>query len=528
MVIAVFMLWIEQCNAGIPSVIVLPVESSSREPATDITRVLETSLSSSGKLLLTGSGQASLLMEGLEERIDDDDSYGRYRKFLAALDTDILITGRAEQEGSGDKYHVHLEVVSGRMEGGVGLETDFSGGRERIMYMVRNFADDIHVALTGEPLDFNCEKHRGSPLCDTGFLKISDPAGVILNNGNDFRLRVWPNRSPGAGKTPVYYSGENMELRLISEKDCYVYLFSVDSDGWVSALRSENSAWPVRIHAEKVYRIPDNEFPFTMRVFGEPGMESIIALAVTEELKSDSNALVTKGDTGIVKELSAFSGNLADLIKWNRLRKGSCSARRVMYRVGRRPAGKIPGFAEMKAAGVEINNIDSGLGFVLMNGNGFSHEEYGRSMQIYSNADGSERMALIRYPGEKTFRFMEMHISAETGDEMLFYGTNPYTAEAYRLETTRIKTDTNITSRLDSEKFVTEKGIGIGMTMRDVETIHGKPGYVLRQDNKTIWIYYLVDGEDDFLKANGMPVYEGVYVFESGSLVSFRFGFPMQ
>ena len=85
----------------------------------------------------------------------------------------------------------------------------------------------------------------------------------------------------------------------------------------------------------------------------------------------------------------------------------------------------------------------------------------------------------------------------------------------------------NISKLKQIKKFVSGKGIQLGMSKARLISILGKPSKVMTASNSVTFIYRIEDfeGKNDFLSCYNMPIYFGNYLFKNNKLFKFNFGF---
>jgi hypothetical protein len=88
-------------------------------------------------------------------------------------------------------------------------------------------------------------------------------------------------------------------------------------------------------------------------------------------------------------------------------------------------------------------------------------------------------------------------------------------------------TKTNVPKLKQFKKFVSEKGIRLGMSKSKLLSILGEPTEEKSLANSVTLMYRIEDYENknEFLSCYGMPIYYGNYTFKNNKLSKFRFGF---
>jgi hypothetical protein len=94
---------------------------------------------------------------------------------------------------------------------------------------------------------------------------------ALRNPSPPFDVKVWVDKNDN----PVYKIGDAISMSFRAEKDCYLILLNVDSEGY----HPDN-----RITGGKTYTIPSADMKFKIRTHGPPGRELVMALATTKRL----------------------------------------------------------------------------------------------------------------------------------------------------------------------------------------------------------------------------------------------------
>jgi hypothetical protein len=89
-----------------------------------------------------------------------------------------------------------------------------------------------------------------------------------------------------------------------------------------------------------------------------------------------------------------------------------------------------------------------------------------------------------------------------------------------------IPEDTDDAIEIEEQDFKTESAVKLGMTLRELQLIKGKPDTIIKSRNFNIYRYNIAGfNESDFLRRYNMPYYSAVYKFENDRLKEFKFGF---
>ncbi|NEQ49135.1 MAG: hypothetical protein F6K11_03245 [Leptolyngbya sp. SIO3F4] len=120
-------------------------------------------------------------------------------------------------------------------------------------------------------------------------------------------------------------------------------------------------------------------------------------------------------------------------------------------------------------------------------------------VRILSN-DSKQRLSAIFHPGGSRYDVAEVKV--EYAEEY-----KPYD---------RVSEHTS---------FVTESGIHLGMTQKELTSLKG-PAHNITSQGATVLHYRIDDYEhSEFLQKYNMPIYYANYTFEKGRLIAFEFGF---
>ncbi len=112
-------------------------------------------------------------------------------------------------------------------------------------------------------------------------------------------------------KQKVYHAGEKIEFTFKTEKQCYLYLFSIDEDKDVGYMLLPNDLQQYhKYKANTPYTVPERTIEFTA---GEPGVENVVMVASRKKLDLNFGSYVrfkdfhqAKADV-MIKDLKALS-----------------------------------------------------------------------------------------------------------------------------------------------------------------------------------------------------------------------------
>lgn len=88
-------------------------------------------------------------------------------------------------------------------------------------------------------------------------------------------LEVWVNKGEGA----VYRDGEEVGIRFRASSDCYVVIYDIDTEGFLSLLFPDDPYDDGFVEGGRVYRLPDPRARYELLAEGPPGIEYIAAVA---------------------------------------------------------------------------------------------------------------------------------------------------------------------------------------------------------------------------------------------------------
>lgn len=145
---------------------------------------------------------------------------------------------------------------------------------------------------------------------------------------------------------------------------------------------------------------------------------------------------------------------------------------------------------------------------------------------------GDESMHHLTPMGEEGNEYAQVTLLSRDRKEKIILishpGSTDYEFAVFKVEKNEDDTDTD-GAYFESKvgKFVTESGIRLGMTEKELTSEKGKPSVNANKgENIKVYNYCIVEiYESEFLKENKMPGYFANYTFEGGLLVAYEFGF---
>ena len=186
---------------------------------------------------------------------------------------DCLVSGRFFSEGTNAK--VFIELLE--LETGVLLEKL-----------------EISIPLSQLPQEVSLTPDNYS---DAMFI-IEELAKVGNSSSDGLAIRAWTVRGDGG----IYKDGENLVIHFFSNRDCYVKVYHIDVHGNMQLIFPNPYYSDNFISAQKIYKIPDNTYPFSF-VLGEPyGTEFVKVLASTNQFSDieEAFAVIGKASSQIV------------------------------------------------------------------------------------------------------------------------------------------------------------------------------------------------------------------------------------
>ncbi len=95
---------------------------------------------------------------------------------------------------------------------------------------------------------------------------------AYIDHDRYINIEVWTD-------TDEYYEGDDITVYFRADKDCYVVLYNIDTEGNVNVLYPADQHDEIRVEKDRVYRIPDSYDKYDLTVNGPEGVEYIQAVA---------------------------------------------------------------------------------------------------------------------------------------------------------------------------------------------------------------------------------------------------------
>jgi hypothetical protein len=170
---------------------------------------------------------------------------------------------------------------------------------------------------------------------------------------------------------------------------------------------------------------------------------------------------------------------------------------------GTQVRSKPADFLDDKICSIQLMDDDSGRRFVTAYGFSRAKASAGLERTIFVSEDGDELLELFQHPGAKLHEYAEYKVRKIESNE----------------ETQAIPTSV--------KKFVSGRGIALGMQVDSVLQILGKPTDRKQNGAQVTFDYRCTDGAVcPTLKAVNMPIYQASYSFKRGHLIEMLCGFP--
>lgn len=179
---------------------------------------------------------------------------------------DRVITGNVSEE---DNYYVHVYTRDGR-EG-----TSASGAPWEVLTKIRPYLDNAFAIKQ--------------------LSKLSNPSP-------DFNIKLWTDR----GYVPEYEVNELINFYFKADRDCYLTLIDISTDGSVTILFPNQFNSNNKIKANETYTIPSTDMGFQIRVTGPEGQEMVKAIATDEPI--DLSSIAKEDGSQAFKSMSGKDG----------------------------------------------------------------------------------------------------------------------------------------------------------------------------------------------------------------------------
>jgi hypothetical protein len=119
---------------------------------------------------------------------------------------------------------------------------------------------------------------------------IVEEARRILNEGTTFRVNI-----SLAEPKPKYKVGDDIQFKVVSERDGYLSILSIGTSGKVTVLYPNEWTKSGRVEKGKTYLIPPADGDFAIAVSGPAGSQYVKAIVTEKPLVPDYDSPAPKG-----------------------------------------------------------------------------------------------------------------------------------------------------------------------------------------------------------------------------------------
>lgn len=109
---------------------------------------------------------------------------------------------------------------------------------------------------------------------------VRDELVKVRTHGLPVELEVWVNK----GEDATYRAGEEVKIRFRANRDCYVVLYDIDTEGFLTLLYPEYPGHDGFVEGGRIYRLPRGGARYELVAEGPPGVEYIAAVAALTPL----------------------------------------------------------------------------------------------------------------------------------------------------------------------------------------------------------------------------------------------------
>ncbi len=113
-----------------------------------------------------------------------------------------------------------------------------------------------------------------------GQVMVRDELVKVRTQGLPVKLEVWVNK----GEDATYRAGEEVKIRFRANRDCYVVLYDIDTEGFLTLLYPEYPGHDGFVEGGRIYRLPRRGARYELVAEGPPGVEYIAAVAALTPL----------------------------------------------------------------------------------------------------------------------------------------------------------------------------------------------------------------------------------------------------
>lgn len=179
---------------------------------------------------------------------------------------------------------------------------------------------------------------------------IVNPQGIVVNPKPSFEVEVWLDKS---GREPVYQIGEQIEISVRTNKDAYIYLFNIRSNGQIVQILPndiDDSGRSNYLRAGETKSFPPRNANYMFEIDRPTGLDKVIAVASEERLSTGTLASFTQGESLFTSNIgeSGFASALSIIVK--PLPQESWVTDSVQFWVGSRPSEPQTGVLRLESS----------------------------------------------------------------------------------------------------------------------------------------------------------------------------------
>lgn len=167
---------------------------------------------------------------------------------------------------------------------------------------------------------------------------IVNPQGIVVNPKPSFEVEVWLDKG---GREPVYEIGEQIEISVRTNKDAYVYLFNIRSNGQIVQILPNNlddSGRSNRLRAGETKTFPPRNANYIFEIDRPAGLDKVFAVASERELSTDTLVDFTRNESLFTSDIGegGFASAMSIIVR--PLPQESWVTDSTSFWVGRRPS----------------------------------------------------------------------------------------------------------------------------------------------------------------------------------------------
>lgn len=122
---------------------------------------------------------------------------------------------------------------------------------------------------------------------------VISPEAIVVNPRPAFNVEVFVDKDPSGQGTPAYAIGEEIRIGVRVDRDAYIYLFNVRSNGVVDQIlpnRFDEQGRNNFLRAGETRFFPPPNARYVFQVDGPTGLDKVIAVASLEPLNTEQLA----------------------------------------------------------------------------------------------------------------------------------------------------------------------------------------------------------------------------------------------